>query len=535
MRLIIQFLALMAVLSSPAQAKWYEAQSDHFVIYADDSEKDVRRYAEMLERYHASLEFVTGRKIGVPSPSNRVTIFAVGSQRDVQKLMGEGSRNVAGFYVPSAGGSRAFVQDIRIKNGYPDISTIVLLHEYAHHFLIASSRFARPRWLDEGAAEFFASAGFPIDGSVLIGRPAVHRAGELAYADEVTAEELFDPELYERNKGRRYDAFYGRSWLLYHYLNFSEDRKGQLNAYQQRVIDGASAIDAAREVFGDLHALELELDRYMKQRRMFTYNLKPEWIDPGMVTLRELPRGEAEMMPLRIKSQRGVNEEQAAEIVAEARTIAAKYPDDAGVQTALAEAEYDSGNDAAAIAAADRAIAIDPARKNAYVQKGYALFHVAEDAEDRDAAYAAAMKPFGALNKLENDHPLPLIYYYRSYTDRGMEPVENAKLALERAAMLAPFDQALWFQVGMMQATEGKIELAKLSIKPLANDPHGRRGTSPMKLIMAALERAEEGKPLDMSLFAKAISDNDKGGGDGDNEGDDESPVDPENENAGEG
>lgn len=39
----------------------YETSSDHFVIYADDSEKEVRDGATNLERYRSAMELVTGR------------------------------------------------------------------------------------------------------------------------------------------------------------------------------------------------------------------------------------------------------------------------------------------------------------------------------------------------------------------------------------------------------------------------------------------------------------------------------------------
>jgi len=155
-RMLAAGLALIA--ASPAWAEWYEASSDHFVIYADDREKDIRTFAENLERYHSAMVFLTGLKVEKPSPSNRVVIFVVGNQRDMREL--SGSRTIGGFYIPRAGASRAFVQDIRNQKGYPHFSTIVLLHEYVHHFLISSSRFAMPRWMSEGAAEFFAAATF---------------------------------------------------------------------------------------------------------------------------------------------------------------------------------------------------------------------------------------------------------------------------------------------------------------------------------------------------------------------------------------
>lgn len=404
---------------------------------------------------------VSGRSVVAPSPSNRVTIFVVGSQRDIRKLSGSDSKSIAGFYVPRAGASRAFMQDIRNRsNGYPDFSTVILLHEYAHHFLIGSSRYAMPRWMSEGAAEFFASAGFNKDGSIQICRPAMHRAGELHYADEVSVHELLDAELYEQRRRKGYDAFYGMSWALYHYLIFGEERKGQLDEYAGLVMQGKNSLEAAKEAFGDIDVLDKEVERYLKQRKMFNIKLPPERISYGPISLRELPEGEAEMMDVRIVSQRGVTREQALELVVEAREIAARFPNDPGVLTALAEAEYDAGNDDAAIMAADRAIAIDPMRPNAYVQKGYALFRKAENADDPETAYSEAMKAFSALNRIENDHPVPLIYYYRSFVERGLPPNENARHALEWASRLAPFDQGLAMNAALMLAEEGKIGLA---------------------------------------------------------------------------
>ncbi|MDJ0976946.1 MAG: hypothetical protein QNI87_00250 [Erythrobacter sp.] len=522
-------LVTLHFMTGPAIAAWYEASSEHFVIYADDSPKDLKRYAENLERYHSAMEYVTGHKTEEITPSNRVVIFVAGSRRDIRKLAGTGDRYISGFYIPRAAASRAFVQNIRNSNGYPHISTIVLLHEYTHHFMMSQERFAFPLWLNEGAAEFFAAATFKRDGTVLIGRPAQHRGAELLYANDVSLEELFDQELYEKNRGRGYDAFYGRSWLLYHYLTFEPERAGQLADYGRAIVRGQSSLDAARDVFGDLGQLERELAAYQRQRRMFTFALPPEKLNASPVSMRKLPEGEAKMMPLRMRSQRGVTSEQAVELLAEVRAVAAQYPDDAGVQTALAEAEYDAGNDAQAIAAADRAIALDPTRANAYVQKGFALFRMAREAEDeeQDAAYDRAMKPFARLNRVEVNHPLPLLYYYRSFTERGLDPPEKARLALERAAQLAPFDQSLWFEVAMLQLREGKIALARNSLQPIAYNPHGGAMKVRAQNLVEQLAELPEGAALSSQTLAMIAGSSDLRATLV-NDSDEEDPSDPE-------
>ncbi len=487
-------LALCAAflgLAAPAQADWYEASSEHFVIYADDGEKDIREFATNLERYHSAMEFITGRQSETPSPSNRLTIFAVGNSNTMRKLSGDSM--VAGFYVPRAGAARAFVQNIRNRSGsYPDFSVVVLLHEYAHHYMMSTTPYAMPRWLSEGGAEFFASTSFESDGSVKIGRPAQHRAGDLAYAERVKLDALLDADIYEKTRGRQYDQFYARSWLLYHYLAFEESRKGQLQDYLVRVAKGEKSIQAAEAAFGKLDDLQRDLDRYLRQRRMMTFLLPPDRIKVSRIDLRRLPEGEAKMMDLRIVSQRGVGREEALELVTDARAIASKYPDDPGVLIALAEAEFDAGYSDAAIAAADRALALDPRQVNAYVQKGYALFRKAEESGEK-GAFNAAIAPFTALNKIENDHPLPLIYYYRKFIEEGAEPTENARHALERASQIAPFDQPLALNAALMLAGEGKIALARSKLHPLTSNPHGGTLSEVAAKYHAALEAVEEG------------------------------------------
>lgn len=499
-------LAMCAlVLAVPAQAEWFEASSDHFVIYANDTERDLTRFAEELERYHSAMAFLTQRKLDKPGPSNRVTVYVVGDERDIRQLFGGDNRFVAGFYIPRAGGSVAFVQEIQNQKGYPHFSTIVLLHEYAHHFLISSSRMPMPRWMNEGAAEFFAATTFNDNGSLYVGQVAQHRSNEIAFADPVPLRELFDPELYEKEKGKGYDAFYGKSWLTYHYLTFSSERAGQLGAYQQNILKGMAPIAAAEAAFGDLDVLERELRTY-KSKRLNPRVLGADKLSAGSpVQLRKLTAGEAEILPLQIRSKRGVNKEQAAEILTGARAIAARYPSDAAVLSALAEAEYDAGNDAEAIAAADKALALDPRQVNAYVQKGFAMFRQAQDADNREAAFAAAMQPFEALNAIEADHPLPLFYYYRSFAERGAKVPEDARAALSYAAQLAPFDQQYQINTGMMMIGEGQNSLARAFLAPLAADPHGSPAAKRARRLIAAVTGVADGTIVDISNLPEEV------------------------------
>lgn len=501
---ILAFLMLAFVIV-PAQAKWREASSDNFVIYADSSENDVRKFAELLERFHAAMSLHSGRVVEKPSPSSRVSIYVVGSDIKLRELYGDRNASVAGFYLPRASGSVAFTPHIRYWDE-KSFSMQVLLHEYAHHFLISTSPHAMPKWLSEGAAEFFGSARFHQDGAIDIGMPNNHRVWELANAKHVSLTELLDHDAYLSRKNGRYDAFYGRAWLLFHYLAFSSERDGQLSEYWRLVAGGMPSLDAAKAAFGDLAKLEKEIDSYNRRRRLPATRYDAALVAVGDISVRELSDGMQAMMPTVMRSKRGVDDEEALEVLENARKVAAQYSGDAQVLAALAEAENDAGNHAEGIAASDRAIMIDDAAKQAYVQKGFALFALAEDATDKDAAYQSAMEPFIALNRIEPDHPMPLLHLYKSETLQGKFPSQTAQAALERVSQLTPFDKEILFSLASMFAARGDVELARYALGPVAANPHGGNAATYASAIIDALRGAPAGQAFSFSSVARPLT-----------------------------
>ena len=443
------------------------------MIYADQSSSQTLKFSERLERFHAGMEFLLRRQPGKPSPSNRVTIYVVDNKRKVQDIGGIENKYVAGFYRPKAGATVALVPKIKSTgNKFILSAETVLMHEYAHHYLISSTSQAFPLWFQEGFAEFYASAKFGRDDSLTLGGQAVHRAYELAYSKEVPASLLLDTEKYLGQRSKSYDSFYGRSWALFHYLTFSDGGQEKLNLYQRKLIDGTPEIDAATQSFGDLEALDDVLDKYLRARRIKVFRIATEKLKFGEVKVSALSEGHAKMMTVILQSRTGVDEEQAQAVVLEARKIAAQFPNEAAVLAALAEAEFDSGHEDAAIAAADRALAIDTANVNALVQKGYALAEKAATSDDPETLWTEARDTFVALNRLENDHPIPLIWFYRTYVEQGERPTKLAKQGLEWALQLAPYDQGLRMTVAQQQADDEEYDIAIQTLGPLASSPH---------------------------------------------------------------
>ncbi len=465
-RHIAAAVSLMA--ATPAAAEWREASTDHFVIYADSGERWLRDFATRLERSAAFFDLIRPSADRNASKYNRIVVYAVPGTAAVQKLCGK-CGSVAGFYVPRVGHSVAYTARTPAANVWDMSSDIVLFHEYAHHILLASTTGALPRWYNEGLAEFFSTIRILPDGAMEVGRPAVHRAYNLLYAD-MKIEQLFESS--GRKDAASQDIFYGRAWLLAHMMMFDKSRAGQLEKYLTLLNQGTPNLDAARQAFGDLEVLRRDMDAYVRKPTRMV-KTPASAVTVGPVTLRNLSAGEAAMMPVRMRSDRGVSRREAIEIVADARQRAAPFAGDAAVQVALAEAEYDAGNDAEAEAAADRALAVEPKNIDALMYKGRVKVRQAQVSKTQDGqVWKAARGWFVKANAVDPDAAEPLLLFYRSFETARQKPTENAALGLYRALQLSPQDPGLRISAARQFIIDGKVAEARKTLLPLAYDPH---------------------------------------------------------------
>src|SRR3990170_3601729 len=101
------FLALLFAAVGPARAEWWEAKTDHFIVYSQSSAQDTRTYAEQLERFDQALRSLQGIEADEPlSDSRRLTVFRFGDIDDIGNLFR--AQGVAGVYMPRASGPVAF-------------------------------------------------------------------------------------------------------------------------------------------------------------------------------------------------------------------------------------------------------------------------------------------------------------------------------------------------------------------------------------------------------------------------------------------
>jgi tetratricopeptide (TPR) repeat protein len=464
-------MLMLAALALPgvAHANWQEASSTHFVVYANDTPDNLRRFTERLERFDAAMRVFRQLKSRPMVKANRVTVYVLDDLDDLQRLYGKGGSSIAGFYNGRAWGSVAFSPR---KTSDALSSRAILLHEYSHHFMLANwTDTAFPMWYVEGFAELHATAQFRDDGSVLFGGIPEYRRYGVGFANQLPLDRLLRPIQKDLNDEQR-AALYGRGWLLSHYLTFTNDsnRKQQFAAYLSD-INGGKPVETALAEFKGL--TDITLDAYGQRPRLASALIKADQYKVDPVTVRELTAGEAAVMPARMASERGVDKDLAPKIATLARKLAVDYPNDPGAQVELAEAEFDAENYSAAEAAADRALAIDPKFVRAILYKGMAQGAAAKKAKENDPAkWQAIRRNFLAANKLDNENPVPLMLYYDSFGDAGQAATANAQEGLLYAYALAPYDLGLRVKAGHVFLQRGNAAQARVALAAVAFNPH---------------------------------------------------------------
>lgn len=345
-----------------------------------------------------------------------------------------------------------------------------------------------PAWLVEGFAEFNATAIFEPE-RLLIGAMPLYRARGLIDTQAMPMKSLLtqSPQT-KRMSDQQVHVFYGRSWLLTHYLTLSKDRGTLLTDYLKALNAGKSMSDAAA-VFGDLRTLDRTLDRYATQRTLTAIGVKSSALPIGPVNVRALSAAESAIMPVRMRSARGVDRKMALDVVEDARRVGATYPADPAVQVALAEAEYDAGSYEAADAAAARALAAQPGLARAMMYRGMAQGAIArrDKVTDHDR-WLAVRRWFRQANRLDADDPWPLVAFYGAFRASGEPVTENAESGLDYAYRLAPFDRGLAMQVALVHLRHQRTKEASIPLRRVAYDPHGGAMATAAGTLLAAIE-----------------------------------------------
>ncbi|HXG80795.1 MAG TPA: hypothetical protein VNJ05_03255 [Sphingomicrobium sp.] len=476
--------------AAPAHAEWWEARTDHFIVYSESSSKDAKQFAEKLERYDQALRSLQNIKPSEETDWTRVTVYRTGDQSDIGRLAGGAS--VVGFYIPRHNGPVAFstARAARIEKGAANADRrteldpqTVLFHEYAHHFMYRHFSAAYPSWYREGFAEAYSTIDLKEDGSFHLGNAPQSRGSAFSsvyfnYSVQRMLQTASKPD---------FEDVYGRytyGWLLTHYLTFEPSRQGQLQSYLKLINAGNEPAAAAKTAFGDLGKLESDVKRYISGTLPGAL-VRPSNYAPPQVTMRRLGPDEEAIIRVKMRSKVGVTRKKAADVAADARVVAARHPQSYAVQLALTEAEFDAENWDAAERAADAAIAIKPNGVEALQFMGRIYL---ERARHDPKQYATARSWLAKAYEADPSHPSTLYYHYLSFSQAGGAIPESAIIGLEQSFMKAPYDEELRLAVARQLLAEKDGKVARQVLAPLVHSPHESKGAKALRQVFDLIE-----------------------------------------------
>ncbi|MEC3910620.1 hypothetical protein U5A82_09045 [Sphingobium sp. CR2-8] len=450
-----------------AQAAWWQAQTRHFTVYSEGRDETLRDFAEQLEKF----DFLLRRLTGVTSPDqgSPVKVYLLSSEAKVKELAR--NPNIAGYYTTSDRSAYAFLARGAKTSKFDMGAEEVLFHEYTHHFMLHHFPAAYPAWYVEGFAEFFSVVNFPKDGSIQFAKVPMARVPGLVLGQPYPLKQLMSRTTEGLNL-KDGDRYYGTAWLLTHY--YFQNKNAQtagMTRYLNDLAQGKKDVQPDSYFEGGLDGLEKELKAYMRKRLMMSV-IKPQEMTIGTIAVTPLDPAQGALVEDELHLIHRPKKEEIPGLVTSIRAKTAKYPDSAYALALLAEAEWDAEQGEAALADADRAIAIDPKSSRAYAVRAEALLQRAHDS-DKAEDWKAALTSIVRANRADTEDPVPLALFYRYHAMRGGKMPDIGYDGLYKAFSLLPQNPSYRFQIAHAMASRGDYAAASVLLDPIAFSPHG--------------------------------------------------------------
>lgn len=495
-RLFRTVLALLAALTAfaaaPAHAEWLRAETEHFIVYGDVAEGDIRAYAQRVERFDSLLRLYY--PITVENEIPKLEIFLANGRRDMLRASPRIGANVGGYYTPNSARIHAVV-DLQSMG-----ANVVLFHEYAHHFMFQMRSNAYPAWFIEGFAEYYATADIRPD-RIQFGKHSPGRMNSLTMGANSWAR-MEDVLTWRFSPSGRFPghAYYAQAWALTHYLMSTPERTQMLSRYLSAVVGGQDSIPAMQAATGrTAEELQNDVRRYLtgpinyltpqveipqpevRITRMGAAEASLVWLNlrldrtPVVETKNdEDDEGKTEAdRERRARAEREQAEDRAA-LIRDSLATAARYSGDRMGLLVTAKAQRVSHDPAAALATLQPLLSDSSTDAEALHVAAQALLDQARSAQGEEAV-VLRRRASGYLARAMDNDPLDFqIYLGLNDVRRGQAryPTDNDLATLEVAYALAPQSFETRMRLGEAYMAREMNAAAITVLTPVANSPH---------------------------------------------------------------
>ena len=483
--------ALMGVGASArdAEAKWLKLESSQFTVYTEGTEKEARQFIRDLHEYDALLRMFTGNKM--PASASKLPVYLVRDNDEIREIQPDIGKMVAGFFRASPLGTIAVSQR---ESDEGTSARSVLLHEYAHYYMMHFYPASYPAWYVEGFAEYFGMTGFKSD-IMHVGAASLGRAYSLTTSPWDPIKNILRPADGEKQS----KMFYEESWLFVNYMMADTGRRAQLTKYLVALTQGAESEEALRAATGmDFAALDMALKAYLKRGKLPGFAVKRDKALTVDITVAELPPAADDLIFL---NARLIGRDSAVNHIpnaAEVRRRAAKFPTDPFALGTVVLAETAAKEYANADAALKTLAEVAPNDINTHFLHALRYFREGlSDPERRDEHWALARPHTVKAFKAEPTHYQSLYLYGVTTLLREDEITENTLNALLEAQHLATSVDEFRLEAAIALSRFGKTKEAMTMLAPLADSPHAADGGAAIRELIENIgEGRNIGRPM---------------------------------------
>lgn len=482
-------VALLAAFSaaSAAEARWYRAETPHFVLYSDGDEDALRDYANRLERFDQLLRGIHGMPL-TGGVDRRLPIYLVQGRSQLEVVWPEAGEGIQGFYTATPEDTFAVAIRARREND-------VLQHEYVHHFMLQNFAGASyPAWVVEGYAEYF--MGATEQGRDLVfGQPNRRRGELLTYVNWIPLSDVISRRPSEFSSTLAASQYYGQAWLLTHWFMADAARRARFFTYLREVGQGEAPESALVTAAGmPIAQLERTLQEYNGAPLRYS-NIPLSNFSTTTATITALPTSADDLLLLnqRLKTASGADDA----LLARVRQAAARYPDDPFAQTVLGRAELVLGSAQTAMGILDRVVAASPEHAEALRLAGAARISLARAATGpvaaglRRDAFALLQRAIAADDSTYQSLLLAEQMREGASGYPSSNDIANWQLALRNAPQVSTV--RVHAANALMRIRQYRA--AAILLGPVVNDPHHPADASSREML-ARLRASTDGGPL---------------------------------------
>jgi TonB family protein len=202
-------LALSLLLS------WVQVRSDTFIVKSSVGENRAKEVLRELEDFHQLVGTLVFDKVRLPELP--IEVLLIGDDAQLRELAPERDgqrRPFAGYY------QRGQDRDFIVLSNRVQSRTLasVVYHELTHYFL-GRALADRPMWLNEGLAEYFATAEIT-DNSIYVGASPADRIQTLKSSRQLPLDEFLkvDQDSPHYSETSKANDFYAQAWAFVHFL-----------------------------------------------------------------------------------------------------------------------------------------------------------------------------------------------------------------------------------------------------------------------------------------------------------------------------